>query len=461
MGMAQAQKDSLVLGQPWSLDQCINYAWAHNLTVKQAELNHNISKNNLTGSKANIFPSLVGYAANTWNVGRTIDPFTNTFATNEVLSQDFYVSSSFTIFGGEVNLNTVKQNQASYKASAFDVDVSKNNLALNIASGYLQILLDQELLAEAKNQHEVTLQQVEHTKKLVDAGSLSRSNLLDVQSQEATDDVNQINAQNNLVLATLSLAQLLDIDSVQLFKITKPDIQIPENAAIDGPEQVYSKALVTQPDIHSSELKWESATAAQQVAEGALYPKLTFNASIGTGYSGSNRQTSTIYNNDTLGYVGTSPIVAKVPTERQGGVTPWGQQLNEDLNKSFGFRLNIPIFTGLQTNMAYRNARLNALYAYYTYENTELNLRKNIQQAYADALGALKKYYATEKSVESTQEAYNYIKTKFDVGLATSLDYNTAATNLTRAQSDMLQAKYNYVFKIKVLDYYEGKPLKL
>ena len=461
LGIANAQKDSLILGQPWSLDECITYSWTHNLTVQQAILTHQVAKNTFTGSKANLLPNINGYASNTWNVGRTIDPFTNTFASSEVLSQDFYVNSSFTIFGGEQAVNSVKQNEFAYKASGFDVDVSKNNLALNIASGYLQVLLDMELLTEAKNQHEVTLQQVEHTQTLVDAGSLARSNLLDIQAQEANDDVNQINAQNQLVLANLGLAQLLDIDSVQLFKILIPQINIPENATLASPEQVYTKALTNQPDIHSNELKWESAEAAQQAAAGALYPKLTFNATVGTGYSGSNRVTSTVYNNDTLGYVGTSPIVATVPSERAGNVTPWAKQLNEDFNKSFGFRLNIPILNGLQTNMAYRNAKLNALNAYYTYENNELSLRKNIQQAYVDALGALNKYHATEKSVASSREAFNYTKTKFDVGMATALDYNTAKINLVKAESDQLQAKYTYVFKVKVLDYYEGKPLKL
>jgi len=461
-GIVNAQKDTnLALGQPWPLDYCISYAWQHNLTVKQAQVSSEIAKNNVTGSKGNILPTINGMASNTWNYGRTIDPFTNTFATSQVLSQDFYLSSSFTLFGGEQSVNQLKQNQASYEASKYDVEVNKNNIALNIASGYLQVLLDQELLIEAKNQHEVTLQQVERTQQLVTAGSLSRSNLLDVQAQEANDDVNQVNAQTQLDLAMLGLAQLLDIDSLQLFKIAVPEITIPANPAIDGPEQVYFKALVSMPDIHSAELKWKSAEDAKQAAAGALYPKLTFNATVGTGYSGSDKTSSTAYNLDTLGYVGASPLVAKEPTITEGPAVKWADQLNNNFNKSFGFRLNIPILNGLQANVAYRNAKLNALNNYYNYENSELTLRKNIQQAYADALGALRKYHATEKSVASLSEAYNYTKTKFDVGMSTALDYNTAQTNLNKAKSDLLQAKYNYIFKIKVLDYYEGKPLKL
>ena len=424
-------------------------------------LNRDIAKNNVTGSKANIAPNVSGFASNTWNVGRTIDPFTNTFANSEVLSQDFYLTSSFTLFGGEQNINTVKQNEASYEASGYDLDASKNNIALNIASAYLQVLLDQELLAEAKSQDTVSRQQVENTRKLVNAGNLAKSNLLDIQAQEANDEVNVINTQNNLDLAYLSLAQLLDIDSVQIFRIVTPEIEIPDNASIDQPEQVYTKAITTIPDIHSAEEKYKSAVDAQEVAEGALYPKLTFNISVGTGYSGSDKSTSLVNQSDTLGYVGTSPIVAKIPTEQEGGLIPWAQQMNENFNKSFGFRLTIPIFNGLQTNIAYQNAKLNSLYSYYNYETAELNLRKNIQQAYADALGALKKYHATEKSVTSLREAFNYAKEKFDAGAATALDYNTAQTNLMKAELDLLQAKYTYVFKVKVLDFYEGKPLKL
>lgn len=456
------KKDSLVLGQPWTLDQCIGYAWDHNLNVKQAELNHQMAGNTYTGSKANMLPSLNGYASHTYNYGRTIDPFTNTFATSQVLSEDFYMSSSFTIFGGLQNENTVKEDEASYKAAGYDVDVSKNNIALNVASGYLQVLLDQELLQQAKDQHEVSLQQVEHTKQLVDAGSLAKSNLLNVQAQEASDEVNEINAQNQLDLAVLTLAQYLNIDSVQLFKIATPDIQIPDNAYLDSPETVYNKAITTQPDIQSSELKWESAERGKQAAAGALYPKLQVTASIGSGYSGANRESSVAYSLDTIAATTSGQaVVSYVPHTHEGGITPWSKQLNDNFNKSVGFKLTIPIFNGLQTNMAYRNAKLNSLYAYYTYQNTQLTLRKNIQQAYADALGALKKYHAEQKSVESLREAFNYTKTKFDVGMATALDYNTAKTNLTKAESDLAQAKYNYIFKVKVLDYYEGKPLKL
>jgi len=468
---AKGQKaDSIApLGQEWTLEQCINYAWGHNISVKQAELNRETQKNNYTSSKGSLLPTLNGVASHTYDYGRTIDQFTNTFANTEILSDNFYLSANFTIFGGLQNLNTIKENQTSYEASGYDLQENKNTLALNIASGYLQILLDQELLLEAKNQHEVTQQQVEKTQKLVDAGSLAKGNLYDVQAQEANDEVNEVNAENQLNIAMLGLAQLLDIDSVQLFKIARPEITIPDNPMINNPDLIYSQALTNQPDIKSAELKWESAEKAQSVAAGALYPKLILAATIGTGYStGDDAVTATINGYVPAGYAGLNStpdalsIPVWVPNESYSyQLIPLKTQLNENFNKTIGFQLNIPILNGLHSNMAYKNAKLNSLNAFYTYQNTELNLRKNVQQAYVDALGALKKYYATQKSVTSFTEAYNYIRVKFDAGVSTALDYNTAKTNLAKAQSDMLQAKYTYVFKLQVLAYYEGKPLKL
>lgn len=469
---ANAQKtDSIAppLGQEWTLEQCVNYAWSHNLSVKQAELNREIQKNNYTSSKANVLPTINGVASNTYDYGRTIDQFTNTFANTEVLSDNFYLSANFTIFGGLQNLNTIKQNQTAYEASGYDLQENKNTLALNIASGYLQVLLDRELLQEAKDQNEVTAEQVEKTQKMVDAGSVAKGNLYDVQAQEANDEVNVVNAENQLSIAMLGLAQLLDIDSVQLFKIARPEISIPANAMINSPDLIYSQALTNQPDIKSAELKWESAEKAQSAAAGALYPKLILAATVGTGYSsGDDAVIPTTGGYVPAGYAGftSSPDASSIPVwfpseSYNYQLIPFKTQLNDNFNKTIGFQLNIPIFNGLHSNTTYKNAKLNTLNAYYTYETTQLNLQKNVQQAYTDALGALKKYYATQKSVESFTEAYNYTRVKFDAGIATALDYNTAKTNLAKAESDMLQAKYTYVFKLKVLDYYEGKPMKL
>lgn len=462
-GFAQTPQNDHKAGQNWSLEECINYAWEHNLQVKQAEINEYVAKNNLTQTKANLYPSVNGFVSHTYNYGRTIDPFTNTFANSAVLSDDFYISGSLTLFGGFQNEYMVKEYKASYAASQFDLQSNKNNLALLIASGYLQVLLDDELLAQATKQENITTQQVKRTSALVEAGSLAKSNLLDIQAQEASDEVNTINAQNALTLANLSLAQLLDIDSVNDFKIAKPELTIPTNATLDNPDDVFTKAITNQPDIQSAQLKYQSSEDSRLAAAGALYPKLSLAASAGTGYSGANEEitNTTVQGYSPVGITSGNEIVYIPNVVYSYRITPFNNQFNENFNKSIGFRLSIPIFNGLQSNVGYKNAKLNELYAYDTYLTTELNLRKNIQQAYADAEGALKKYYASEKSVSALTEAFNYTKAKFEAGTTTTLDYNTAENNLANAESNLSQAKYTYIFKLKVLDYYEGKPLKL
>ena len=334
------------LGQEWTLEQCVNYAWGHNISIKQSELNRESAKNNYISSKANILPTINGYASHTYDYGRTIDQFTNTFANSQVLSDNFYASANFTIFGGLQNLNTIKENQTAYEASAYDLQSNKNTLALTIASGYLQVLLDQELLQEAKDQHEVTAQQVEKTQKMVDAGSLAKGNLYDVQAQEANDAVNIVNAENQLDVAMLSLAQLLDIDSVQLFKINRPEISIPDNPAINQPDLVYSEALTNQPDVKSAELKWESAEKARSVAAGALYPKLVLAATVGTGYSsGDDAIIPAGVEQIPIATIGTTTIY--YPNEIYNyQLIPLKQQLNDNFNKTIGFQLNIPILMG-------------------------------------------------------------------------------------------------------------------
>lgn len=459
---AQNSSNKPVAGQPWSMEQCINYAWDNNIQVKQAVLNQQIAKNNVVESKANMLPSVNAFASHTYNYGLTINPFTNTFANQEVTADDFALSGSLTLFSGFQNINTVKQNELTYRASQLDLQFNKNSIALNIAQGYLQILLNKELLTIANNQQNISQQEVDRTKKLVDAGSLAKSNLLDIESQEANDEVTAINAQSQLDLSMLSLAQLLDLDSAQMLTIISPEISIDENNTLDGPEKVFTKALTTQPDVMSAQTKWESAERTEAISRGGLYPKLTLTGSIGTGFSTAN--TEVIGQNVTYDTIKTTIPTVGVLYPVSSYVTrivPYGKQLNNNANESFGFRLTIPIFNGLQSNIAFQNAKLNAQNAYYNYQLSELNLRKTIQQAYADALASLKNYQAVKKSVVALRESFNYTQSKFDVGMATSLDYNTAKTNLEKAESNLVQAKYTYVFKAKVLDFYEGKPLKL
>ena len=448
----------------WTLQECIEYALKNNIQIKQSELNTELTKENLTQSRAALLPNLNANASHIYNFGRTIDPFTNQFATDRVLSQNFSLSSNVTLFNGLQTFNTIKQNQYAYMAGRYNVQKIKNDISLNIASAYLQILFSMELVDIALNQTQISSRQVERTKQLVDAGTLAKGGLLDVQAQQANDELTLANAQNQLDLAYLNLTQLLDLDSAGGFKIAKPEIALPEqSAAVANPEQIYSIAVSNQPDVKREEFNLKSSEKGVAIAKGAISPRLTLSGSYGTGYSGASRRilavTPTGY--EIIGFTSVGDTVYQPGYTSTFETTPFNDQVKDNLNKSFGLFLTIPLFNGLQTKTSISRAKINRQNALYNLELTKNQLQKNIQQAHADANAALKKYTASQKALDAMSESFKYTEQRFNVGMLNAFDFNDAKNRLVKAQSDVLQAKYDYVFKTKILDFYLGKPLML
>ncbi|OFY82242.1 MAG: hypothetical protein A3F72_09425 [Bacteroidetes bacterium RIFCSPLOWO2_12_FULL_35_15] len=459
-------QDATKTSQPWTLETCIDYALKNNIQIKQSELNTELSEINLTQSKANLLPSLNGNASHTYNYGRTIDRFTNQFATQQVLSQNLSLSSDVTLFGGLQTINSIKENKFTYLASKYDVEKMKNDISLNIASAYLQILYAMEAAENARNQMGITNAQVERTKKLVDAGAAAKGTLLDIQAQLASEELNVTNTQNQLDLSYLALAQYLNLPSATDFTIVKPDLSVGNETLLTATaSQIYNSAVSNLPEIKSADLKVKSAEKAVDVALGGLSPRLVFSASYGTGYSSASQQMTSdpVFQNyqpngsfTSAGDTVLSPSFSSPAFEK----IPFSKQYNDNINKSFGFYLTIPIFNRFQTKSTIDRARIQKTNADLNVESTKLQIEKNIQQAYADANAGLKKYNATLKAVDAMQESFKYTEQKFNVGMVNTTDYNTAKNNLIKVQSDLLQSKYEYVFKTKVLDFYQGKPLK-
>jgi outer membrane protein len=451
---------------PWTLQQCIEYALKNNIQVKQNMLNEKTSEAALLQSKAQILPNLSGSGANSYNSGKKVDPFTNQFTSGSfTLSQNFSLSSSVTVFGGFQNLNTIRQNQYNLMASRMDVQKMQNDISLNIASGYLQILLAEELLDVARNQADITKLQVERTKKLVDVGNLPKGNLLDIQSQSASEEVNIVNAENSLSLASLNLVQMLNLDTIENFSITKPEITLPADVVLNTTSgQVYDAALTRQPEIKSAEFKLKSSEKGISIARAGNYPRLSLSGSYGTGYSGASKQIigdPTLTGSTPYGITSTGDIVY-VPTYSYNyEKIPYATQYNNNINKSVGFYLTVPLFNNLQTYTSVARAKIARENAALSLQLQKDNLRKTIQQAYNDALSSLKKYQATQKAVNAMQESFKYMDQKFTVGAATSTEYNDSKNKLIKAKSDLLQSKYDCIFKMKVLDFYQGKPITL
>ena len=447
--------------QTWDLPQCIDYALKHNITLKQAALNSEINKNNTLQSKASVLPSLNAGAQHNYNFGQTIDRFTNTFANTQVLSQNFYLSSSVVLWSGLSQYYTIKANQYNYLSSEENIKQLANDLSLNVANAYIGVIFSEEILKISQKQAGITKEQLERTQKLVTAGAIAKSIEYDIKAQLANEEVNVTTAENNLTLSLLSLRQLMNLDSVSNFSVVRSNLEVTDNPILADVQYIYESGLKTQPSIKRGEYSILSAEKYLAASKGRISPTLTFNASLGTGTSGlakdvlgvnfTGYQLSGITSGGDSVYTPTSELITRK--------TSFADQFKNNTNKIIGFTLNIPLFNGLQTYTSVKNAKINALNARLSQDLAKQNLYKTIAQAHISAKAALNKYNATKSSVEAANESFKYAQQKFDAGVISAFDFSTAKNRLFAAESNLLQAKYDYIFKLKVLDYYQGKPL--
>ncbi len=449
---------------PWTLEDCIHHALENNIQIKQQKLGVEVARENLIQGQANRFPSINANASHGYNFGRTVDPFTNEFATESVRSNNFSVSSGVSLFNGFQIHNSIQQRELEFRASQYDVETMQNDISLAVASAYLQILFSLEMVEIASSQLEITAQQVARTAQLVDAGTLPRGSLFTVQAQASGEELRLVNAQNQLDIAYLNLTQLLDIPSTEGFEVAVPEITIfPDDDLHMTPLQVYTRAVETQANIKASEVRVSSAEKGLLIAKGGRSPMLSLRGSYGTGYSGASREVvETIEGTPRqIGRTETGVPVFAPTIEVETRIKPFNDQLNDNLNRSIGLFLTIPIFNNLQTRSAIGRSKISLDNARLSHQLMRDQLFKTIQQAHADAQGALKRYEATTTNVTALEESFRYTEQRFNVGMVNSLEYNDAKNRLTAAQSELLQAKYEYVFRVKILDFYLGNPLGL
>ncbi len=451
----------------WTLEECINYALENNIQVQQTEINQQLAEQDLKASKYDLLPNLNGFATNIYNFGQTIDPFTNQFATERVRSNSLGINTQLTLFDGFRNINTVKRNQADLESSKFDLEKMKNDISLNIANQYLQILFNKELLKNARNQLLVTQIQIDRVSKQVKAGALPEGSLRDIEAQFASEELQVVNAENQLRLSKLNLAQLLRLANAEEFDVLSPPLDDFQGVSeLITPGALYLTALDIMPEIKSAEYSYYSAEKNRSLARGAYYPSLTMTGSVGSGYSGANQIVTDrefvgfTPNGNTVNGNPQMPVFSPsfLPTFE---TKPFADQLDDNFNRSFGFRLNIPIFNGMATRIGVQRAKLSVQSAELALEDSKLQLRQNIESAHNDAVAALKRYKAARKSVEALKLSFAYTQERFNVGLINSFDFNNEKNRLNNAQSELLQAKFDYIFRTKVLDFYQGKAINL
>jgi len=425
----------LIAQKVWSLEECIQYAIDHNIQIKQQTVQTRVQKNTLDQSKLSLLPSVSGQASQDYSFGRALDQTTYDFYNRTLKSNYFSLGGRTDIFTGLQNLNTIQRNKYELLAGEQDLQRIRDNVSLSVALDYLQILLNKELVTATESQLNTTLEQIAKTRKMVDAGSVAMGNLLQIEAQAAQEEVTLVNMQNQLEISYLNLTQLLELETPAGFEIIVPDIRVGETADISGNiDEIFNVAVQSRPEILGSQLRLTASEYALKVAKGARSPSISMSHNFGTRYS----------------------HIEDLP-----GQQSFDDQLKNNKSFGLGFSMNIPILNGWQVNKNILNSKLAVENSQYTLEGTRKDLYKNIQQAYADAVAALKKYNASSKAVTSSEESFRYTEQKFNVGMITPVDYNAAKTQLLSSQSEMSQAKYEYIFKTKVLDFYKGLPLTL
>ena len=446
----------------WTLQQCIEQAQKNNLGIKISEVNAEIGRVNVLQSRASVLPSLNAGANHTYNIGRTIDRYTNTFANSTVLSQNFFLASQVTLWSGMSQYNQIKQNEYTYLANKESIEQQKNDLALNVATIFLQAIYNEELNKAAELQVKTTREQLERTQKLVEAGSLAKSAELDVKAQLANDEFTATSTQNAFQISILNLKQLLMLDSVNNFSIQKPDLgSVSADLMSLNVSDVFQYAVKNQPSIKVSEYNIKSAEKSLAVSRGRVSPTISLNASLGTGYSGLAKDITgfniTGYDTSAIttgGEFVLSPVFETVTKNKS-----FADQFKDNVNKSFGFSVNVPLFNGLSNYSSIKIAKYRMLSAKYALDQSKQQLYRTIAQAHADAKAALNKLDAAKKSVEAASEALKLTEQKFNVGAVSSFEYINSKNRLFRAETEALNAKFDYIFKLKVLDFYQGKPL--
>jgi outer membrane protein len=424
--------------ETWSLLKCIDYALQNNIQIKQQALNSNYYQNELNQAKQNRLPNLNAGLQNNMNYGRTLGS-DNTYLNINSNSTSGNLSANVTLWNGFTLNNAIKRADLDLQASLADLDKAKNDIMLNIAAAYLEILYAQELQTVAEDVLKITQLQIDRTNKLVDAGSLARGSLFEIEAQAAREELDVVNAQNRVQLDYLALYQLLELPSTESFKIEKPVLpEIGANMSLMNSMEIFRSSVSRMPEVKSAEFKLGSSKKQLQIAKGNLYPTL----SLGASYYN-------MYNNK---YTYMTPPF---------GTMSFKDQINSNQRYGFGLSLNIPIFNRFQVRNGISNAQIQVENNELQLQNTKNLLRKDIEQAYTNALAAFKRYLANQKTVIASKEAFRYTEEKFNVGMVNSVEYDQSKNNLSKAQSDLLQAKYEYIFRTKILDFYNGKKIEL
>ena len=415
--------------QKWDLQQCISHAQAHNIQLKQQAQVVKNQEINLNSARNNRLPGVDASASQSFNFGRGLT-IENTYVNRNTLSTSFSTNASMSLYdGGQITRN-IQVQKLQLEASMADLTRAQENLSLQVASVYLEVLFQEELLDVARKQCQLSQSQADRIKKLLDAGKAAESEWADAKALVAADEMSATQAENNYRLSLLTLSQLLELPSPEGFSVVKPELPAAADVVLPLPDAIMAEAVGIKPEIKAGEYRVKSAERSILLAKTGYYPKLNLGAGLGTSYY------------KTSGYETTS----------------FGRQMKENFNRYIGLSLSVPVFNRLQTRNQIRSARVQLYTQQLALEQTRKDIYKEIQQAYYNAMAAQRQCQSAVAAEEASQAAFALTATKYENGQSTATEFQEAKIRLAKAQSDGLQARYSFFFRTKILDFYRGVP---
>lgn len=451
----------------WTLRECVKVALDNNLNVRRSLYNVESFKVGLFQSKMSFLPSLNAGSSYGQNFGRAVNPVSNSFVNRNSTNINVQANSSLTLFNGLRLQNSFRQSQRDYEASEQDLEKAKNDVIINVVTLYVNVIFNQELYENATFQLNSSQQQLERIQKQVAAGGLPKGDELNQEAQVATNELNLTNQENALNFSLLQLKQAMQLPGSTPMKVQVPDLELEDLILDASPEQAYDMALLNMPEIKSAMLKVESAELALKASKGGLYPRLSLNGSAASNYSSASDIPFAVPSGDftksQIGQVaGTGEPVYRFSQENSTIISEgYGQrdQLKDNLFKQVNLSLSIPLFNGWQNRAGVQRAAISKEVADITAQETKNSLRQTIETAYNDALAASKSYSSSLRQVNAREEAYRMSKQRFELGAINYFEYQISENDLFQARSDLARAKYNFIFKKKILDFYQGKPV--
>ena len=453
----------------WTLQRSVQYALDHNISIRQNELNERLARLTLKQSRLSQLPALNANTAYGRSYGRSVDPTTNQFVRG---NYDFLSASGtadILVFGWFQKRNSIAANRFALEAARADLDQLRDDVSLNVATGYLRALLAKEQIRISEKQVELSRAQLDQTRRFVAAGRLPELNAAQLESQLASDSANLISAISNYNSAILDIKALLNLDFETVFEIEAPEVRIADQISLSSmsPESIYLEAARSFGAIKSSELNIKASRKRLAAAKAARYPQLGINAQFGTNYATTFTEVTGVTPGSpepTPAFVPALDTVFYVYQPTYAYTTrriPLGTQLDNNFRQTIALGLNIPILNGWQSQYNVQQARLNLLGGELGKYQAELKLRTDVYKAYNEARNAVQKYEAAERAQIAARRAYEFAEKRYALGLTNTVEYLTTQNTQFVSESNLLSAKYDLIFKLKVIDYYLGKELKL